>query len=76
MYTSKPLFSYAQGSYMVFPKGFENRDVGEGSLVIEEDYIIYFKPGTSDDVKERLTKDYAKYHQIELQQQKDGIYCN
>ena len=62
MYRSKPLFQYAHGYYAIFPRGMENRDVGEGSIVIEDEYIIYFKKDTPEDIKERFIKDYAQYH--------------
>ncbi len=62
-YGSKLLFEYAAKYCMVFPRGLEKtREVGAGSLVIEEDYLIYFRPETPDDIKERFIKDYAKYH--------------
>lgn len=61
-YSSKDLFPYATGYYMVLPRGLEGRDVGGGSLVIEEDYLIYFKEGTPEDIKNRFIKDYARHH--------------
>lgn len=71
MYRSKPLFPYADGYYAIFPKGLENRDVGNGSIVVESDYIIYFKPETPDDIKQRLVKDYAEYYKKEKE---SGIF--
>lgn len=62
MYLSKDPFDYASDYCMVFPRGMENRDVGEGSIVIEDEYIIYFKKGTPEDIKERFIKDYARYY--------------
>lgn len=62
MYRTKPIFPYADGYYAIFPRGLENRDVGEGSIVIEDEYIIYFKKDTPDDIKKRLIKDYAEYY--------------
>lgn len=59
-YRGKPLFPYASGYYMVFPAGFK-RDVGKGSIHETKDYIIYFKPDTPEDIKQRLIKDYAEY---------------
>jgi len=52
---------------MIFPRGIENRKVGNGSIVVEDDYIIYFEPTTPDDIKQRLIKDYAEYHKKELE---------
>lgn len=71
-YSNELLFPYASDYCMVFPKGLEkNRKIGKGSIVIEEDYIIYFKEDTPDDVKERFIKDYADYHRKEIE---SGIY--
>ena len=67
MYRSEPLFPYADGYYMIFPRGLENREVGEGSIVVEDEYVIYFKPDTPDDIKKRLIKDYAEYYKKEKQ---------
>lgn len=75
MYRTKPLFPYAENYYMIFPKGMEKgRKVGKGSIVVEEDYIIYFKPETPEDIKQRFIKDYAEYHRKELEEQKNGIF--
>lgn len=62
MYSSKMIFSYAAGLYAIFPRGLENREVGEGSIVVENDYIIYFRPETPEEIKQRVIKDYAEYH--------------
>lgn len=71
-YNSKPMFPYASGYYAIFPKGLEkNRKVGAGSLIIEEDYLIYFKPDTPEDIKQRFIKDYAEYHR---KQKAEGVY--
>lgn len=70
-YTSKPLFPYADGMFMVFPRGIEKgRKVGEGSIVIEDEYVIYFKPETPEDIKQRLVKDYAEYYRKKKEEQK------
>lgn len=67
-YNSKPLFPYAKDYCMVFPKGLEkNREVGAGSLVVEDDYLIYFKPDTPEDIKTRFIKDYAEHHKKKLE---------
>ena len=62
MYRTESLFPYADGYYGIFPRSQEHRRIGEGSIVIEEDYIIYFKPETPEDIKNRFIKDYAEYH--------------
>ena len=59
-YPGKPLFPYATGFYGIFPAGFK-RNVGKGSIHETKDYIIYFKPVTPEDIKQRLIKDYAEY---------------
>ena len=54
---AKPLFEYAAKYCMVFPKGLEkNREIGQGSLVIEDDYLIYFRPETPENIKQRFQK--------------------
>ena len=65
MYRTEPLFPYADGYYGIFPRGLENRGIGEGSIVVEEDYIIYFKPETPNNIKQRFITDYAEYHKKE-----------
>ncbi|HOO07254.1 MAG TPA: hypothetical protein PLH83_12335 [Ruminococcus sp.] len=59
-YPGKPLFPYATGYYAIFPAGLK-RDVGKGSIHETKDYIIYFKPDTPEEIKQRLIKDYAEY---------------
>lgn len=63
-YPIKSLFPYAEGYYYgVLPRGvLEGRNVGKGSVHIENDYIIYFKEDTPEDIKQRFIKDYAEYH--------------
>ncbi len=73
-YHSKPLFEYATPYCMVFPKGLEkSREIGQGSLVIEDDYLIYFRPETPEDVKTRFIKDYAEYHKKRLESGEEYI---
>ena len=70
-YNSTSLFPYAEGYYSIFPKGLENRDIGEGTIVVEDDYIIYFKPDTPESIKVQLIKDYAEYYKNQVN---SGIY--
>ena len=58
---------YAKGLFHVFPKGFEkdgnkDRDIGEGSIEVCNDYVIYFKPGVSQETKSRIIKDYGEFY--------------
>lgn len=71
MYRTEPLFPYATGYYGIFPKGFENREVGKGSIVVADEYVIYFKPETPEDIKQRLVKDYAEYY---AKEKASGLY--
>ena len=48
-----------------------NREIGEGTLVIEKDYIIYFEPNTPEEIKQRFIKDYVEYHEQKL---KSGVF--
>lgn len=62
MYTREPLFSYAEGFYMLLPSGLPKRFYkGDGEYVFTNDYVIYFKPDTPEDIKNRLIEDYSKY---------------
>lgn len=62
MYLKNDPFEYAARYCMVFPKGLENREIGEGSLVIEEDYLIFFRKDTPENIKERFISEYASYY--------------
>ena len=72
MYRSESEFPYAEGYYGIFPRGaIEDRPVGAGSIVIEEDYTIYFRPDTPQDVKDRFVKDYAEAYK---KRKASGVY--
>ena len=71
MYRTEPLFPYANDYFGIFPKGFENREIGKGSIFVADEYVIYFKPNTPEDIKRRLIKDYAEYH---AKQKATGLY--
>lgn len=71
MYSTEPLFPYAEGYYAIFPRGLENRKIGSGSVVIEKEYIIYFKVNTPQEIKDRLVKDYANYY---AQKRASGVF--
>ena len=62
MYRSQSIFPYAEGYYGIFPRGIEDREVGEGSIVVEKEYVIYFRPNTPEEIKQRFIKDYAEYY--------------
>ena len=71
MYRTKPLFPYAENYYAIFPKSMKDNQVGKGSIVVEDVYIIYFQPNTPEDIKQRLIKDYAEYYE---KQKQNGIW--
>lgn len=75
-YTSKPLFPYADGMFMIMPPGLPDRfyPVEETRKHITDDYVICFNLGAPEDVKQRLIKDYAEYHRKKLEEQLSGIY--
>lgn len=73
-YPEKSLFPYADGYYGFFPRGMEDREVGGGSLHIEEDYIIYFKKNTPEDIKRRFIKEYREYYLKKKKEQLNGIF--
>lgn len=67
MYRTKPLFPYADGVYAIMPPGLPDRFYPEEKdrVHVEKDYVICFDKGVSDDIKQRLIKDYAEYHKKE-----------
>ncbi len=68
---------YINGYAMVFPKGFEkSRKIGVGSIVVEEDYTIYFTPDTPGDLKHRFVREYAEYHAQKREERRQGIYID
>ena len=71
MYRKEPLFPYADGYFGIFPKSFANKNIGNGSIVVEDDYIVYFKPDTPEEIKQRFIKDYAEHCR---KQKESGIY--
>lgn len=74
-YSTEPLFSYANGYCSVFPKGLEKRfKVGDGALIIEDDYIIVVRNDTPESIKLRFIKEYAEYHRKKREEQLSGIY--
>ena len=70
MYRTESLFSYADNCYAVFPPVpfDERKQPTEGSCVFTDNYTIFFEEGTSDEIKNRLVKDYAEFYQNELQE--------
>ena len=71
MYPSKHIFSYADDYCGVFPRSFEKRDHGKGSIEIADEYIIYFKPETPENIKQRFIKEYAEYNR---KRKESGLY--
>lgn len=71
-YTSKPLFPYADGMFMIMPSGLPDRfyPVEEVRKYITDDYVICFNPDVPEDIKRRLIKDYAEYHRKKKEEQK------
>lgn len=68
MYYRDDPFPYAKDYVLVIPRGIEDRyGLAGGSIVIQDDYSIYFKPNTPDDIKERFIKDYAKYYKKDME---------
>ena len=68
---------YINGYAMVLPKGFEkSRKIGAGSIVVEEDYTIYFTPDTPEDLKHRFVREYAEYHAQKMEERRQGIYID
>lgn len=73
MYRTKSLFPYAEGMYSIMPSGLESRFYPKEAerKHVTDDYVICFVSNTSEDIKQRLIKDYAEYHKKEKE---SGIY--
>lgn len=50
--------------------------IGAGSIVVEEDYTIYFTPDTPEDLKHRFVREYAEYHAQKMEERRQGIYID
>ncbi|MCM1508517.1 MAG: hypothetical protein NC177_15510 [Ruminococcus flavefaciens] len=63
-YPSELPFAYASEYCCgVIPKGIlDDRKSGNCIVHKEEDYTIFFKENTPEDIKQRFIKDYAKYY--------------
>lgn len=75
-YTSKPLFSYADGMFMIMPPGLPDRFYPNEKTRkhITEDYVICFNPDVPENIKERLIKDYSEYYHKKREEEFSGIY--
>ena len=63
MYSTQPLFPYADGRYIILPANLpESFYDGDGEKVYTDNYVICFVPKTSKEIIDRLTKDYAEYY--------------
>ncbi|MGN0556316.1 MAG: hypothetical protein ACI4IV_00550 [Acutalibacteraceae bacterium] len=62
MYSSKPLFPYASGYVLILPTTMKDIELHGGSIVECDEYIIYFKPETPEEVKTRFVKEYAEHY--------------
>ena len=71
MYRKEPLFPYANGYIAILPKDMRNIDKGEWSSTEFENDIVYFKPDTPEEIKQRFIKDYAEHCR---KQKESGIY--
>ena len=73
MYRDKSLFSYADGCYSIMPSGLPERfyPQEESRKHIEKEYVICFDKGVSEDIKQRLIKDYKDYYVLK---KSSGIY--
>ncbi|MBD5103457.1 MAG: hypothetical protein HDT47_01155 [Ruminococcaceae bacterium] len=67
MYRTEPLFPYADRMYAIMPPGLPDRFYPEEKdrVHVEKDYVICFDKGVSDDIKQRLIKDYDKNYKKE-----------
>lgn len=77
-YTSKPLFPYADGMFMVMPPGLPDRfyPAEKTRKHITEDYVICFNVDTPGNIKQRLIKDYAEHYRKKQEERLSGIYID
>lgn len=62
LYSSDPLFPYADGLYMILPAGLPERFyLGPGENVTIGNEVICFKPDVPSEIKTRFIKDYSEY---------------
>lgn len=75
MYTTNDPLAYAADYCMVFPKGLPNK-VGKGSIIETDDYIIFFREDTPENIKQRFIKDYAEWFAKKRAEHENGIYID
>lgn len=68
MYRTEPLLPYANHCYSIMPKGLPEHFYPQEAVrkYVSEDYVICFDEGVSENLKQRIIKDYAEYHAKEL----------
>lgn len=73
LYNPKPILPYADDYYGVLPPGlpenFYPKDPKQRHA--EEDYVLCFNENVSEDMKQRIIKDYAEYYR---KQKESGLY--
>ena len=68
MYRTEPLLPYANHCYSIMPKGLPEHFYLQEAVrkYVSEDYVICFDEGVSENLKQRIIKDYAEYHAKEF----------
>ena len=64
MYRTEPLMPYANNCYSIMPPGLPENfyPKEDGRKYVCEDYVICFDKGVSENLKQRIIKDYAEQH--------------
>lgn len=67
MYRTEPLFPYADKLYSIMPAGLPDRFYPQEKdrVYKTEHYVICFSEDATEDIKERLIRDYAEYYRKE-----------
>ena len=61
-YSTKMPCSYAAGKFLVLSKNLVEELKTEGASYIEcDDYVIRFDPDVSDEMRQRIVKEYGEY---------------
>lgn len=74
MYRTEPLFPYADGKYSIMPAGLPERFYPDDESRVHETekYVICFDKYVSEEIKQRLIKDYAEH--VKEQKEKGNLF--
>ena len=73
MYRTKPLFPYVDGKYSIMPTGLPERFYPNEIERVHktENYVICFDKDVSEEIKQRVIKEYAEHY---AREKESGVY--